>query len=136
MIIPAGTTIELRLDRSVSPRSHRIGQQVTARLASPVTVGGRTALPTGMRITGTVTESRRAVKATTARLRIDFHRALLADGTSLPISCSVLCIGEGAVLAPAMTVPGKAGRPAVLRAGTILVGVLDASLAVPQAGTR
>ena len=47
VVIPAGTTLTVRLGESVGSKISSPGQSFTASLATPVDVGGKTIIPTG-----------------------------------------------------------------------------------------
>jgi hypothetical protein len=55
--IPRGAALRVRLDESLSTRRNRAGHAFYATLEAPVVVDGRTALPSGTRFTGRVTEA-------------------------------------------------------------------------------
>ena len=54
VVIPAGTVLTVRTVDSLSSKSSQAGQTFSATLAQPVSVGGKTALPAGCKVTGTV----------------------------------------------------------------------------------
>jgi hypothetical protein len=60
--IPAGTVLRLRLTRGFGSDISRVEDTVSATLASPVVIGGRTLLPTGSVATGYVSEATRPGK--------------------------------------------------------------------------
>ncbi len=60
--IPAGTTLPIVLDTGVGSDISRIEGPVNAHLARPITVGGRTVLPDGSRLSGVVTDAKRSGK--------------------------------------------------------------------------
>lgn len=60
--LPAGTLLRVRLDTPVASNTSRVEDSVRARLASPVTIGGRTVVPSGSAVTGVVTHAQRAGK--------------------------------------------------------------------------
>jgi hypothetical protein len=55
--IPRGVALRVRLDESLSTRRNSAGDAFYATLEAPVVVDGRTALPSGTRFTGRVTQS-------------------------------------------------------------------------------
>jgi hypothetical protein len=63
-LVPKGYQIEIELDDTLDSRTAHAGQSVHARLAIPITAGGRVVVPEGTRVTGKVTE----VKSPTAGL--------------------------------------------------------------------
>jgi len=60
--IPAGTVLRLRLDRGFGSDISRVEDSVTATLANPVVINGRTLLPTGSVASGYVSEATRPGK--------------------------------------------------------------------------
>ena len=54
VVIPAGTVLTVRIVDSLSSKSSQPGQTFSATLAQPVSVGGKTALPAGSKVVGTV----------------------------------------------------------------------------------
>jgi len=66
------TAITLRLDQSLSSKTSAVGQHFRGKLAQPLMVGGRVALPAGTEFSGIVTQAVPAGKlAGGATLRID-----------------------------------------------------------------
>lgn len=60
--IPAGTTLPIVLDTGVGSDISRIEGPVNAHLARPITIGGRTVLADGSRLSGVVTDATRSGK--------------------------------------------------------------------------
>jgi hypothetical protein len=60
--IPAGTVLRLRLDRGFGSDISRVEDSVTATLANPVVINGRTLLPAGSVASGYVSEATRPGK--------------------------------------------------------------------------
>lgn len=58
--IPAGTILPVVLDTGVSSSASRVEEPVHAHLAQPIVVHGVTAVPTGSRISGVVTDATRS----------------------------------------------------------------------------
>ena len=72
--LPAGTLLRVRLDNSVGSDISRVEDSVRARLVSPIVIGGRTAVPAGSALTGSVTQATRSGKVKgRARLGMRFH---------------------------------------------------------------
>jgi hypothetical protein len=57
VVIPAGTTLHVRLVQAVGSKISGPGQSFDATLSSPVVVNGETVIPVGARVVGTVTEA-------------------------------------------------------------------------------
>ncbi len=60
--IPAGTVLPVALDTSVGSDTSRIEQPVNAHLTRPLILHGQTALPSGTRVSGVVTDAKRSGK--------------------------------------------------------------------------
>jgi len=58
MVVPAGTAIQVRLNHSLATNQNDSGETFAATLAAPVTVEGKTVIPAGANVKGTVVESR------------------------------------------------------------------------------
>jgi BON domain len=54
MVVPAGTALTVTVDQALSSKTSQAGQTFLATLAQPVTVDGKTAIPKGSSVTGTV----------------------------------------------------------------------------------
>jgi hypothetical protein len=54
IVVPAGTVLTVRTGQPLSSKSSQTGQTFLATLAQPVSVGGRSALPAGATVSGTV----------------------------------------------------------------------------------
>jgi len=54
IVIPAGTVLTVRTSQALSSKTSQAGQTFLATLAQPVSAGGRTALPAGATVSGTV----------------------------------------------------------------------------------
>ena len=59
-VIPAGTTVHVRLAQSIDTKRNRAGDYFPATLDSPIIVGDRVVVPKGTRFTGHITESRQS----------------------------------------------------------------------------
>ncbi len=58
--IPAGTTLSLALDTDVSSKDSKVEDAVRAKLTKAVVIDGRTALPAGAELTGSIFEAQDA----------------------------------------------------------------------------
>ncbi|MBA3913255.1 MAG: hypothetical protein H0X25_05250 [Acidobacteriales bacterium] len=58
LVIPAGTTISVRMGESISAKTAEVGQTFTATVATPVTVSHKTVIPAGANASGTVTAAK------------------------------------------------------------------------------
>lgn len=94
--IPAGTSLPIILDTGVSSDSSRVEEPVHAHLARPVSVGGSPVLPRGSRLSGVVTEARRAAKVKgRARVAVRFD-TLVPEGVDEHYSIQTTSVGRTA----------------------------------------
>jgi len=56
--VPAGASLRVRLDQSVSTKYDRAGSRFSATLSAPVVIDSRVVIPTGTRFEGRVTQSK------------------------------------------------------------------------------
>jgi hypothetical protein len=56
LVVPAGTPLSVALNNDITTKTARVGDPVDARVASAVVIDGRTAIPAGTRVRGTVSE--------------------------------------------------------------------------------
>lgn len=116
--IPAGTLLRVRLQNSVGSDISRIEDPVRASLVNPIVIGGRTVVPAGSAVTGSVTQARQSGRVQgRAQLAMRFH-AITADGERYRIST-----GSWARTAPA-TKAKDAAKIGIPAAGGALVGGL------------
>ena len=81
--LPAGSVLEVRLETGVASYTSRPGLRVTGVLVAPLRAGGRTLLPMGSRVDGTLRSVRRVglgLWHETARLQLEFNRVELPGG--------------------------------------------------------
>lgn len=113
------SVIGIRLDSSVSTKTARVEDRVTATVSRDVTVRGRTAIPADVRLEGTVTLVEHGGKfKNRPRLGLRFDRIIMADDTRVAIATETI-YREGESPTPDAT--AKVGAGAV--AGAILGGV-------------
>jgi hypothetical protein len=83
--------IGIRLDAPVSTRTARVEDRISATVSRDVTVAGRTAIPAGVRLEGTVVSVERGGKfKTRPRLGLQFDRLILADGTRVSLKTDTI----------------------------------------------
>jgi hypothetical protein len=89
IVIPEGTSLQVRINSGLDTRTNRAGDGFSARLMRPVTINGKQVVPNGTTFTGHVTNSsnsgRFKARATLAvtldsfRLRGEEYRVATAD---------------------------------------------------------
>lgn len=88
VVIPEGTQLAVELTQELSTKTAKVGQRFEARLASPVKIDDKVALPAATVVRGTVTEvvSGSHKIGGTPTLGLAFDEFQLADGQKLPMS--------------------------------------------------
>jgi hypothetical protein len=120
MTVARHSVIGIRLDAPVSTRTARVEDRVTATVSRDVTVAGRTAIPAGVRLEGTVVLVERGGRfKTRPRLGLQFDRAILSDGTRVSLKTDTI-YREGD--SPSADATARVGTGAV--AGAILGGMI------------
>lgn len=86
--VPAGTEVPVALVTALSSKSAKVGQTVHARVTSNVMVDGRTAIPQGLNVAGSVVKvvSGSDRIGGTPALVLAFDRIELPNGDDVPIS--------------------------------------------------
>ena len=90
--IPAGATLEVRLEQPVSSYATPKGTHVSCLLIAPVSVDGEVLLPMGVTLKGSVVAVRKVGVGfvhETAQIDLVLQTLVLADGTSVPLSSEV-----------------------------------------------
>jgi hypothetical protein len=119
IIVPAGTTITVRLGQAVGSKISQAGQTFSATTAGAVVVRGRTAIPQGAAVTGTVVDAKplgRFAGGASLSLKLT---AISSHGTDREIETSA--VTESA--------KGKGKRTAVMAGGGAALGALIGGLA-------
>lgn len=75
LMIPVGTTVDVKIQTHISSRDAKVGDQVTATTIEDVVVNGKTIVPAGSTVIGEVTEVKPAAETKSAAvLKIAFTR--------------------------------------------------------------
>lgn len=91
--IPAGTTLEIRLQQPISSYTTRKGTQITGVLIAPVSSHGEILLRAGATIDGSVTGVRKVgigVVHETAEIDLRLDRLVLPDGQGIPLQTRLM----------------------------------------------
>jgi hypothetical protein len=117
--LPANAVIGIRLDTTVSSETASVEDTVHARVTRPVVVDGVTVIPTGARLTGSVTAVERGGRfRERSRIGIQFTSVTIDDDRHVPIRTEgIYRVGE----APTGEATAKIGASAVV--GSFLGGV-------------
>ena len=119
IVVPAGTAITVRLAQAVGSKISQPGESFSGTVARSVAIGGRTAIPAGTAVTGTVVDAKplgRFAGGASLTLRLS---SINLNGTSREIQSSAV----------SRTEKGKGKRTAVLAGGGAAVGALIGGLA-------
>lgn len=91
LVVPASSVIGLQVDTSLTSERARVEDRVEARVTRDVIVDGRTAIPAGARVRGTVSLVDRGGKVRErARLGVRFHTLVLEDGTEVAMATEAI----------------------------------------------
>ena len=125
--IPAGTDIAARIVTAVSSATARVEDNVTATTTRDVTVDGRTAIPSGSRLLGSVTTVQRGGRMSGSdRIRIRFH-TLAYNDVEIPLRTDTITrTGPGQASQNATRIGGGAAVGSIL--GAILGGKRGAAI--------
>ncbi len=119
IVVPAGTALVVTVDQSLSSKTSKAGQTFLATLAQPITVGGKTAIPKGSSITGSVLTAKEKGKIKgEGELSITLN-SITIRGQNYTIQTSSLD----------STVKGKGKRTAVTTGGGAAGGALIGGIA-------
>jgi hypothetical protein len=119
IIVPAGTTLTVTVDQALSSKTSQTGQTFLATLAQPVTVHGKTAIPKGSSVTGTVVTAK-------AKGKIKGEGELALSLASITVHGNNYPIQTGTLNS---TVKGKGKRTAATTGGGAAGGALIGGLA-------
>jgi hypothetical protein len=123
--LSAGTELVLTLDDEISTRTAHAGKRFGTHLSEPVVSAGVVVIPAGTRVLGQVSESQDAGRFGRSKLTLAFDRAVLPDGTELPLLASLRRLGQGSGKKQGGIIAGSAAGGALL--GQILGGSSEAT---------
>ena len=119
IVVPAGTVLTVRTDQALSSKNSQTGQTFLATLAQPVSVGGRSALPAGSAVSGTVVTAKAKGKVK-GEGQLDLALTSISlGGHTYQIQTNVL----------SSTVKGKGKRTAATTGGGAAGGALIGGIA-------
>ncbi len=132
--VKADSVMAIRINQSLSSATAKVEDRVTAVVSNDVVVDGRTVVPSGSRLEGTVTVVQPGSKFKgRARLGIRFHTLVLDGGMRVPIQTEALYRdGDSATGATATKVGGGAAAGAIFggllggKHGAIIGGTIGA----------
>ena len=119
LVVPARTTITVRLGSAVGSKLSQTGETFTGTVARDVRVGDVVAIPRGTRVSGTVTDAKplgRFAGGAELQVRLD---SIDLNGSELPVRTAV----------QTFTAKGKGKRTAVMTGGGAALGGIIGGLA-------
>lgn len=119
IVVPAGTTLTVRLGESIGSKISSPGQSFGATLASAVTVDGNTVIPAGASARGTVVDAKPLGRFKGGALLEVRLTSIAVDGREKTIETSAV----------ERTEKGKGKRTAVLAGGGTALGAIVGGLA-------
>jgi 3D (Asp-Asp-Asp) domain-containing protein len=118
-VIPAGTTLTIRLGETISAKTATAGQAFSGTLARPVTVDGKEAIASGARVSGEITEAQSAGKFKGAGVLAVRLTSVEVGGKSYNVSTSTV----------AQAMKGKGKRSLMVGGGGAALGAIIGGIA-------
>jgi len=119
VVVPAGTSITVRLGQALSSKTNKTGDSFTASLSTPISINGKTAIPSSSPVSGSVVSAAAKGKIKGAGELDLTLTGITINGTPYQIATNTL----------ERTVKGKGKRTAVTTGGGAGVGALIGGLA-------
>jgi hypothetical protein len=119
VVLPAGTTLTVRLGQSISAKTAKQGETFVATTAKAVSVEGKTAVPAGSQVEGIVTEAKNPGKFSGEGVLSVRLTQLTVNGKSYEIQSEPLTASQ----------KGKGKRTAAVTGGSAAGGALIGGLA-------
>jgi type IV secretion system protein VirB10 len=93
-VVPADTTIPLRLMNTINSRTAQSGQALYCETIFPITVGNRIVIPRGSSVKGSITNVVRPGRGKRkAQIGLRFETLVLLNGTTLPLRATLSGFG-------------------------------------------
>lgn len=93
--IPVDTVFRLKLNRSLSSRTAKVGDTFTAKVTAPVTVGSVIAVPEGSTVYGRVTTVTKAARRQNGTIGVSFYKLELPSKRTYQIYGSLTSLEGG-----------------------------------------
>jgi hypothetical protein len=96
LVVPAETTIPLRLMNTINSRTVQAGQALYCETIFPITAGNQIVIPRGSSVKGSVTQVVRPKrgKHKKAQMGLRFETLILPNGTTLPLRATLSGFGS------------------------------------------
>lgn len=119
IVVPTGTALTVITDQALSSKTSKSGQPFSGALGQPVTVNGKTAIPKGAHVTGTVVSAKAKGKIKGEGELVLSLASITVHGKEYPVETGTLD----------STVKGKGKRTAATTGGGAAGGALIGGLA-------
>lgn len=117
--VPSGTKVPAVLDKSVDSRKCKQGDEVVAKTTQDVVSHGKVIIPRNSKLIGHVTEaSAKANGEAESKLGIVFDKAVLRNGSSVPMQARIQALAAPVVTAAGSMSDDSAGSAPIGSAGT------------------
>lgn len=121
-VIPVGTEIQVMLDRELSSRSSNVEDRVEASTVEAIRVDGRTVIPAGATVFGSVREVRSRQRGQSDDwLKLEFDSMAVNGGPQLPLRSRLVAVSE--VKSGSDHTVRNTGLGAIL--GGVIGGIID-----------
>jgi hypothetical protein len=133
VVVPAGTVLPLSLSTALSSKTAKVGDRITAVLATDVVVDGKTAIASGTTVAGevAVVESGSDGIGGKPTLVLSFDRLELAGGKDIPIAGQITEKGKSDTVGDTAKIVGGTAVGAVIgdkvikgKKGKVIGGIL------------
>ncbi|HKU53142.1 MAG TPA: LssY C-terminal domain-containing protein, partial [Nitrospira sp.] len=92
-VLPAGTTLEVRLSNATGSSISHPGDQIEGTIIAPISLAGQVVIPQGSRLIGSIERVKRfglGLKQVTATIHYRFHTLQFLNGEAIPVHTEVL----------------------------------------------
>jgi hypothetical protein len=94
--LAAGTTVNAELNQAVDSKKAKEGDAVTAHTTEAVKSDGKVVIPKGTKLVGHVTRATAKAKGDAeSTLAVQFDRAVLKDGQTMPLQVAIQALASG-----------------------------------------
>ena len=135
-VLPAGTTLEVRLLNATGSSISHSGDQIEGTIIAPISLAGQVLVPQGSRLIGSIESVKRfglGLKQITAAIHYRFHTLQFLNGEAIPIQTELL---EVETAKERVDVDGmvRGIHPAVSLSSSLAIFTVPLLFAVPTVG--
>ncbi len=135
-VLPAGTTLELRLSNATGSSISHPGDQIEGTIIAPISLAGQVVVPQGSRLIGSIESVKRfglGLKQVTASIHYQFHTLQFLNGEAISIHSEVLEV-ETAKERVDINGTVRGIHPAVSLSSSLAIFTVPLLFAVPTVG--